>query len=131
MSTTNDRRRQASSRLRSPAARLLIGWVFAHMSDAIPVQRLRETATLIAFYHPRPAYPVHLLLVPKRAIADVAALTPADADFMLDLFAAVGSLVAELNLAPDGYRLITNGGPNQAVPQLHFHLVAGSPNPPA
>lgn len=101
------------------------------MSGAIPVQRLRETPTLIAFHHPRPSYPVHILLVPKRAIADVAALTPADADFMLDLFAAVRSLVDELNLAPGGYRLITNGGPNQDVPQLHFHLVAGPPKPPA
>ena len=120
-----------SSLFRLPAARRLTGWLFAHMSFALPVQRLRETPTLIAFHHPRPTYPVHILLIPKRAIADVAALTPADADFMLDLFAVVGSLVAELNLAPGGYRLITNGGPNQAVPQLHFHLVAGSPNPPA
>ena len=120
-----------SSLFRSPAAGRLIGWLFAHMSFALPVQRLRETPTLIAFHHPRPTYPVHILLIPKRAIADVAALTPTDADFMLDLFAVVGSLVAELNLAPGGYRLITNGGPNQAVPQLHFHLVAGPPNPPA
>lgn len=119
-----------SSYLRSPAARALIGWVFAHMSFAIPVQRLRETSTLIAFYHPRPTYPVHILLLPKRALADVTALTPADVDFMLDLFAAVRSLVDELNLAPGGYRLITNGGPHQSVPQLHFHLVAGPPNPP-
>ena len=117
--------------LRPPAARRLIGWVFTHMSFAIPIQRLRETSTLIAFYHPQPGYPVHILLIPKRAIADVTALTSADADFMLDLFATVRDLVAELNLAPGGYRLITNGGPNQAVPQLHFHLVAGPPNPPA
>jgi histidine triad (HIT) family protein len=121
---------RASRLLRSPVARALIGWFFAHMSFAIPVQRLRETPTLIAFHHPQPAYPVHIILIPKRAIADVAALTAADAPFMVDLFAAVGSLVAELHLAPGGYRLITNGGPNQSVPQLHFHLVAGPANPP-
>jgi len=121
---------QLSRLLRSRPARAVLGWLFSHMSFAIPVQRRRETATLVAFDHPRPDYPVHILLIPKRAIADVAALTPADADFMLDLFAAVASLVAELNLAPGGYRLITNGGPHQTVPQLHFHLVAGPANPP-
>jgi hypothetical protein len=30
----------------------MIGWVFTYMSFAIPVNRLRETKTLIAF-HPR------------------------------------------------------------------------------
>ena len=97
------------------------------MSFAIPVQRLRETARLMAFHHPRPSYPVHILLVPKKAIADLAALTAADADFMLDLFSTVQSLVVEFQLEKAGYRLITNGGPYQALPQLHFHLISGLP----
>jgi histidine triad (HIT) family protein len=120
-------RRAWSRLLRYPAGRLTLGQVFAHMSFAIPLRRLRETSTLLAFHRPQPAYPVHILLLPKRAIADVAALTPADADFMVDLFAAVSSLVAELGLEQGGYRLITNGGPNQAVPQLHFHLISEAP----
>ena len=44
----------------------LIGWIFAHMSFAIPVKRLRETSNLIAFQHPSPSYKVHLLITPKR-----------------------------------------------------------------
>ncbi|MEZ4510613.1 MAG: hypothetical protein R3C62_01950 [Chloroflexota bacterium] len=38
------------------------------MSFLIPVQRLRETATLLAFHHPKPSYPLHILLVPKRPL---------------------------------------------------------------
>src|SRR5713226_9600141 len=113
-----------SQLIRSPAGRRLTGWIFTHMSFAIPVHRLRETATLMAFHHPQPGYPVHILLVPKKAIANLAALAPADADFMVDLFATVQSLVAELGLETSGYRLIANGGPYQAVPQLHFHLIS-------
>jgi histidine triad (HIT) family protein len=111
---------------RFPPARALVGQVFAHMSFALPVHRLRETATLLAFHHPQPAYPLHILLVPKKALASLAALTPADAQFMLDLFSTVQSLVAEFGLEHTGYRLITNGGPYQAVPQLHFHLISDS-----
>jgi len=94
------------------------------MSFVLPVHRLRETATLLAFNHPQPSYPVHILLVPKKALASLAALTPADAPFLLDLFATVQSLVAELGLEQTGYRLITNGCPNQTLPQLHFHLIS-------
>ena len=116
---------------RFPPARSLLGLLFAHMSFAIPVHRLRETATLLAFHHPQPAYAVHILLVPKKALASLAALTPADAAFMLDLVATVQSLVAELGLEQTGYRLITNGGPYQAVPQLHFHLISDTATQPS
>ncbi|MFN8373920.1 MAG: HIT domain-containing protein [Anaerolineae bacterium] len=97
------------------------------MSFLIPVQRLRETSTLMAFYHPRPSYLLHILIVPKRALSSLQALSPADADFMLDLFTTTQSLVAEFHLADKGkgYSLIANGGARQDVPQLHFHLVSG------
>jgi histidine triad (HIT) family protein len=101
-----------------------IGWSFAHMSFAIPVQRLRETGSLIAFYHPQPTFPVHILLVPKKALASLSELTPADAPFLVELFQTVQDLVIELRLESGGYRLIINGGNFQDVPQLHFHLVS-------
>lgn len=94
------------------------------MSFLIPVQRLRETDTLLAFYHPKPSYPVHILLIPKKALSTLAALSPADTPFLVDLFQTVQSLVSELKLEANGYRLITNGGAHQDVPQLHFHLIS-------
>lgn len=99
-----------------------IGWVFEHMSFAIPVKRLRETDTLMAFYHPKPAYPFHVLLMPKKAVAHLTDLNPADTVFLTDLFSTVQSLVEEFHLP--AYRLIVNGGEFQDFPQLHFHLVA-------
>lgn len=104
--------------------RFLTGWIFAHMSFSLPLKRLRETGSLIAFHHPNPSYPLHILLVPKRARAGIQDLTPDDADFLTDLVASVQSLVAEYHLEPDGYRLIANGGKYQDFPQLHFHLIS-------
>jgi histidine triad (HIT) family protein len=95
------------------------------MSFALPVQRLRETGSLLAFYHPRPAYRVHILLVPKKAVPSLADLDPGEQAFLSDLIACVQSLVVELRLEASGYRLIVNGGEYQDVPQLHFHLIAG------
>jgi histidine triad (HIT) family protein len=103
----------------------LIGWVFAHMSFAIPVRRLRETDTLMAFHHPKPAYPFHVLLVPKKAVASLEKLDPADTVFLTDLFSTVQNLVNEFHLAEGAYRLIVNGGEFQDFPHLHFHLISG------
>lgn len=92
------------------------------MSFLIPVDRLKETDSLIAFYHPQPSYATHVLIVPKRARRDLTKLTDADSDFMRDLFSVTASLVQELHLP--AYRLICNGGAYQDIPQLHFHLVS-------
>ncbi len=95
------------------------------MSFALPLDRLRETSTLLAFTHPRPAYPLHILLVPKKPIATLADLDPtADSDFLTDLYATVQGLVEQFQLAQGGYRLIVNGGKYQDFPYLHFHLVS-------
>ncbi len=110
--------------------RWLVSWTFTHMSWILPVNRLRETATLIAFHHPRPVYPFHVLIVPRRALRDLRDLTPEQADFMADLFQTAQSIVEEFRLEQVGYRLITNGGSYQDVPHLHFHLISETPAPP-
>jgi len=101
---------------------LLIGWIFTHMSFAIPVKRLHETSNLIAFQHPSPSYKVHLLIVPKRQVQTLADLNPNDTAFLTDLYSTVQSLVQEFDLK--AYRLIVNGGEYQDFPHLHFHLIS-------
>lgn len=90
------------------------------MSFAIPVKRLRET--LMAFHHPKPSYPLHVLLVPKRAVKTLMEFDSSDSAFLSDLFSTVQSLVEEFHLT--AYRLIVNGGEYQDFPQLHFHLMS-------
>lgn len=92
----------------------LIGWMFAHMSFSIPVKRLRETETLMAFHHPKPSYPFHVLLVPKRAVKTLMEFDSSDSAFLTDLYSTVQSLVDEFHLA--SYRLIVNGGEYQDIP---------------
>lgn len=92
------------------------------MSFVIPVQRLRETKTLMAFYHPQPAYPFHVLLVPKKAVVSLKEFDASDSAFLTDLYSTVQSLADEFHLP--AYRLIVNGGEYQDFPQLHFHLVS-------
>jgi histidine triad (HIT) family protein len=103
----------------------LLAWVLKNMSFALPVERLSETATLLAFLHPAPAYPLHILLVPKRPIPSLSELDPrADSEFLADVYATTQKLVRQFNLEAGGYRLIVNGGKYQDFPYLHFHLVA-------
>lgn len=106
------------------AASWLVSEVFAHMSFLIPIERLRETSSLIAFNHPSPSYPFHVLLIPKRTYRSMLDVLPDDQIFFHDLFTEVQSLVRQFGLDANGYRLITNGGKYQDIPMLHFHLIS-------
>lgn len=101
-----------------------MGWIFSNLSFVLPVNRLAETETLIAFHHPDPSYTTHILLVPKRKYKSVLEIPSDDIDFMIDLFDTVKKLVHISGLEELGYRLVVNGGDAQDIPQLHFHLIS-------
>ncbi len=109
-------RTRLGGRLVRRGFRLLCRW--------LPVRRLYETDTLLAFPHPRPSYPVHILLVPKAGYPGLEALQGDETALYADLSQAVRRLAQTLDLAPHGYRLIINGGAYQEVPLLHAHLVS-------
>jgi histidine triad (HIT) family protein len=111
-------------------ARYDIAWtliivMLPFMNRILQIRPLRETESLLAILHPQPSYTVHVLLLPKRRIEDLLDLEEKDNQFLADLFEAVKSLVEELGLEEQGYRLIANGGKYQEFPILHFHLVSG------
>ena len=68
----------------------LVGWGVSRMSFLIPKKRLRETNTLVAFFHPSPSYPFHVLLVPKQNIKDLNEISERDGDFIKDVYLIEG-----------------------------------------
>lgn len=100
-----------------------VGLAFARWSRWLPLRRVRETGACVAFWHPRPAYPVHILIVPKRALRALADLQPGDANPAGEMVLLARDVARDLGLSASGYRLILNGGAYQDVPQLHLHLI--------
>lgn len=109
---------------RSPLGSLLIGWVFAYASFLLPLKRLYDSKTLIAFHHPKPSYATHIILIPKKAIRGIHAITRVDGNTLIEIVQAADHIARELNLA--NYKLIVNGGAYQDVMQIHFHLITDS-----
>lgn len=103
---------------------LLLHWIFAYLSFVIPGEKLVETDTILAFHHPSPSYPLHILILPKGKYRSLNDLPSTDHKFEIDLFKTVKELVHKFGLESMGYRLITNGGSAQEVDHLHFHLVS-------
>jgi histidine triad (HIT) family protein len=108
----------------TPFGSKVAGWLFSYTLPILPLKRVEETGRLLAFHHPRPSYPFHVLIVPKKRLSRLEELSPSDVAVFQDLLMIVKKLVNRYNLAASGYRLILNGGRYQDFPYLHFHLVS-------
>lgn len=115
--------------VRSRAAAPVVRQAFAHLPDRTPGV-LARTDLAVAVRHPRPSHRTHILIVPRRPIANLLALRPEDDALLADVFRLAAQLVRESSLDRAGYRLVVNGGPYQEVGQLHFHLVSDGPPEP-
>jgi histidine triad (HIT) family protein len=92
----------------------------------IPSQRVLENDDVVAFRDVNPQAPVHVLVIPRRHVETVHALDVAD-PVLPALFAAVQQLAEQEGIAPSGYRVVVNVGPDagMSVPHLHLHVLGG------
>ena len=98
------------------------------VAGEIPSEQVHADDDVVAFRDIAPRAPTHVLVVPRRHIADAQALTEADGELLGKLFAVIRSIADQAGLAK-GYRVVTNVGPEagQSVFHLHFHLLGGRP----
>ncbi len=98
------------------------------VADEIPSDRVYEDGDAIAFRDINPQAPTHVLVVPRRHVADIDTLADDDGGLLTALFAAVRRVAAQERLAK-GYRVVTNVGAEsgQSVFHLHLHLLGGRP----
>jgi len=102
----------------------LSAFFFRHMNTFLPVDRLAENQHWLAFHHPQPDYPLHILILPKQSVQTIEDVCAQPPEFTQDFYQIVATLIANFALTTQGYRLINNGGPNQLVPQWHWHLIS-------
>lgn len=96
------------------------------VAGEVPSDRVYEDDEVIAFRDINPRAPTHVLVIPRRHVPDVHALTDADGELLARLFGAVRRIADDAGLG-QGYRVVTNVGPEagQSVFHLHLHLLGG------
>lgn len=99
------------------------------VSGVIPAKIAYEDDLTFAFHDIQPVAPHHILIVPKRHLADVNGATEEFARELGALFVSAARIADQLGVANSGYRLIVNTGRDagQIVPHLHVHFLAGQP----
>lgn len=93
--------------------------------NEISSEELFSNDRIKVFKDINPGAPVHMLIIPRRHIESVMALTEDDADVMSDLL--LGAKKTGQMLKLEGYKLIFNVGRKggQVIDHIHLHLLGG------
>jgi histidine triad (HIT) family protein len=96
-------------------------------SGEIPSRMVHQDEQLVVIEDINPAAPHHLLLIPRKHIANALDLLPVDDALIGHLHRVAAMLANERGVAESGFRLVinTNADAGQSVFHIHFHLLAG------
>jgi histidine triad (HIT) family protein len=92
----------------------------------IPANIVFEDERCMAFHDVAPQAPLHVLVIPKKPIASVAAMEDSDGVLIAHLWLVIRDLAVQFGL-DGGYRVVVNCGRDggQSVDHIHFHLLGG------
>lgn len=95
------------------------------VTGEIAVTKVAENEGAIAFADINPQAPVHILVIPKQHVADLAELTIQERDLVLVM--ELAARVAKQSNLTAGYRLVFNTGADagQSVFHAHAHVLGG------
>ena len=105
------------------------GCVFCSIvAGKIPATFILQNDYLVVFKDRSPRAPVHFLIVPKKHLSAMHALSDADQELGWQLVRAARELAEKYgNPSDHGFNLMANNGASagQEVPHLHWHFLAG------
>lgn len=94
-------------------------------SGKTPVEKVMETENVLAYYHTRPSYPVHIVAVPKKHVPSLIALDESDNQLLIEMLGVIKEVAAKVTSENGACRVITNLGEYQDSKHLHWHIVFG------
>ena len=94
------------------------------IAGEIPGNKVYEDEQVYAFRDINPQAPVHVLIVPKKHMANI---LECDAESAAALTRAIRAIAKQEGVDESGFRVISNCGRDgaQSVNHLHIHLLGG------
>ena len=93
----------------------------------IPSTIVYEDERLVVIQDINPKAPLHVLVLPRKHIATLNELTPAEDELIGEMTRRAASLACERGFGDQGYRTVLNCNRDagQTVFHIHLHLLAG------
>ena len=97
----------------------------ALQSDAV-IEKVFENERVLAYYHTKPFWEKHIVIIPKEHIWDVRHVE--DTSLYAEILKVARDILRDIpqaELDEKGAQILTNVGKWQDTPHLHFHIAIG------
>ena len=97
------------------------------VDGSIPADIVYKSETAIAFRDINPQAPTHVLVIPRKHIATINAITTDDHAVVGSLYSAAREIAASEGIDEAGYRAVMNcnAAAGQTVFHIHLHVLGG------
>src|SRR4029077_15309616 len=89
------------------------------INGKLPSKKVFENDRILAIEDIHPVAPVHILIMPKKEIPNLQSVERQDLPLIGEMIEVAQKLAEEKGIS-EGYRLVTNNGPDAG--QIIFHL---------
>ena len=97
------------------------------LSGKVKLEIVKETENVLAFYHTKPFWPVHIVVIPKKHVPSLIDLGNHDEKLLTEVLAVVRDIAKQVSDKYGAARVLTNLGEYQDSKHLHFHVNFGEP----
>jgi histidine triad (HIT) family protein len=95
------------------------------LNGRLPVKKVMETERVLAFHHTRPAYPVHIVVIPKKHIPSLIHIDEQDTDILREILDVIRKIASQVTTQHGACGVSTYMGDYQSSKHMHWHVVFG------
>jgi histidine triad (HIT) family protein len=93
------------------------------LSGKLTVNVVHQDDRVMAFHHPDPMTPIHVVIIPKAHVAGLLAQEALDPELMRSVMVAIQEVARLLGLRDRGFYVRANAAAPDVTPHMHWHVM--------
>jgi histidine triad (HIT) family protein len=100
------------------------------LSGSLDVSVVFEDDRVLAFHHPDPGAPIHVVVIPKAHVISLLSAEALDGVLLSSMITAIQEAARSLGLDKAGFFVRANAAAPGVTPHMHWHVMGPGVDPP-
>jgi histidine triad (HIT) family protein len=100
------------------------------LSGSLDVSVVFDDDRVLAFHHPDPGAPIHVVIIPKAHVPSLLSEEARDGALLSSMLRAIQETARSLGLDETGFFVRANAAAPGVTPHMHWHVMGPGVDPP-